>query len=102
MRRTAPRPLAAALGQFVGEAAPATLLARVQACWTEAVGAAIAAEAVPVAERAGTLTVECRSAVWASELDLLAPELVERLNAVLGTAAEAPVGRLRVRSARAR
>jgi predicted nucleic acid-binding Zn ribbon protein len=37
--------------------------------------ASVAAEAEPLSERAGTLTVTCRSAVWASELQLLAPDL---------------------------
>ena len=60
-------------------------------------GAAIAAEAAPVSERAGTVTFACRSAVWASELDLLAPDLLERLNAALGEAERAPVKALRFR-----
>ena len=102
MRRTAPRRLAAALAEAVGEAAPATLLARVQVCWAEVVGPAIAAEATPAAERSGTLTVECRSAVWAGELELLAPDLVARLNAALGTPGDPPLSRLRVRSTGAR
>ena len=102
MRRVAPRPLAAALADAVGQAAPATPLARVQACWAEAVGPAIAAEAAPVAERSGTLTVECRSAVWAGELELLAPDLVARLNAALAAGGDPPLSRLRVRSTAAR
>ncbi len=43
-------------------------------------GSAIAAEARPTAERGGILTVTCAAAVWAQELDLLAGELVPRLN----------------------
>jgi predicted nucleic acid-binding Zn ribbon protein len=91
MRRRGPRPLAAALAALGHEATPQTLLARVQAAWPEAVGAAIAAEAQPVAERAGTVTVACRSAAWASELTLLAPELVERLNGALGDPGDEPL-----------
>ena len=64
--------------------APKTLLASVQAVWAEACGAAIDAEAQPVAERDGTITVACRSATWAAELDLMQEELRERLDAALG------------------
>ena len=83
MRRRGPRPIGEALRQIGHEATPPTVLARVQAAWAEAVGEAIAAEAQPVSEHAGTLTVTCRSAAWASELELLAPELVEKLNGAL-------------------
>jgi predicted nucleic acid-binding Zn ribbon protein len=73
----------------VREWAPATPLAAVQRAWPEAVGPLVAAEAQPVAERSGVVTVACRSAVWASELDLMAPDLIERLNAALeGTAVQ--------------
>jgi hypothetical protein len=46
-------------------------------------GEAVAAEANPVSERAGLVTVACRSATWAQELDLLQSELLERLNAAI-------------------
>ncbi len=49
-----------------------------------ATGAAIAAAARPTAERDGILTVTCAAAVWAQELDLMAVELVQSLNAALG------------------
>jgi len=62
---------------------PATLLAEVQAVWADAVGAMIAAEATPVSERGGTVTVACSASVWAQELDLLSATLLERLNAHL-------------------
>ena len=42
-----------------------------QTAWAEAVGEAVAAEATPVSERDGVVTVACRSATWAQELDLL-------------------------------
>ena len=97
MRRAAPRPLAAALEGYTREAAPPTTLARVQACWTEVAGDVIAAEAVPVGERGRTLTFACGSAVWAGELELLAPDLLERLNAALGDPSGTLVKRLRFR-----
>ena len=69
---------------MTGEAAPATLLARVQGVWRGAAGEAVAAEAEPVSERAGVVTVRCASAVWAQELELLSGDLIERLNSALG------------------
>lgn len=73
-----------ALERVRDEAAPQTLLAEVQRAWPGAVGEAIAAEARPSAERAGVLTVSCSAAVWAQELDLMAPVILERLGQVLG------------------
>jgi len=69
---------------LVSRLAPRTLLAEVQRAWPAVVGETIAAEATPTADRAGTLTITCRSAVWAQELDLMGPELVVRLNTALG------------------
>ena len=98
MRRVGPRPLGQALGEVVAQAAPATLLARVQARWPDVAGLAISAEANPVAERGGTLTIECRSAVWAGELELLGPDLLRRLNEALGSAERPALTGLRVRA----
>ncbi|MBI5106089.1 MAG: DUF721 domain-containing protein [Solirubrobacterales bacterium] len=84
--RHAPRRLSLAIGSLADDLAPRTPLAEVQRVWPEVVGAAVAREATPIAERAGVLTVSCRSSVWAQELELMAPELVERLNAALGSA----------------
>jgi predicted nucleic acid-binding Zn ribbon protein len=83
--RRSPRPLASALGPLQVELAPDTLLADVQRAWSAAVGETIAAQAQPVAERGGVLTVACAASVWAQELDLMGPELVERLNSNLAT-----------------
>jgi predicted nucleic acid-binding Zn ribbon protein len=84
VRRPAPRPISQALESFTTVLAPASTLARTQSCWEAAVGRAVAAAARPVAERDGVLTVQCEAAVWAQELDLMAPELLARLNAALG------------------
>lgn len=84
MRRAAPRSLSAALDGLTSSLAPATTLARVQEVWERATGPAVAGAAHPVAEREGVLTVHCEAAVWAQELDLMAGELVPRLNAELG------------------
>lgn len=62
---------------------PDTLLAEVQRVWLDAVGPVIAAEAKPAKERAGVLTVSCSASVWAQELDLMAPTILDRLNAAI-------------------
>ena len=79
-----PRPLSTALQALTATLAPATTLARVQEIWEAAIGPAIASAARPTAERGGVLTVSCDAAVLAQELDLMAGELVLRLNAALG------------------
>jgi predicted nucleic acid-binding Zn ribbon protein len=56
----------------------------VQAAWAEAAGPAVAERAHPRAVRGGVVTVACRESVWAQELELLGPHVVERLNAILG------------------
>jgi predicted nucleic acid-binding Zn ribbon protein len=84
-RRRSPRTLGLALDRVRDELAPQTVLAEVQRVWTDAVGDAIAGDAQPTAERGGTLTVSCSAAVWAQELDLMAPAILDRLNQRLGT-----------------
>ena len=74
---------ATALRRAVATGAPRTPLAAVQSGWARAVGPAIAEQAEPVAERDGTVTVACRSATWAQELDLMQDSIRERLNEVL-------------------
>ncbi len=85
--RRAPRSLAPALEVLRDAVAPATLLAEIQRVWPEAVGPAIAAEAVPTKERGGVLTVSCSASVWSQELDLMAPAILARLNELLDGAA---------------
>jgi predicted nucleic acid-binding Zn ribbon protein len=87
-RRRAPRPAAAAFQAALGKAAPRTPLAAVQMAWAHAVGEQLSAVTRPVAERAGTVTVECAEAVWVQELDLMQERLLEGLRAELGN--EAP------------
>ncbi|HEY3830036.1 MAG TPA: DciA family protein [Solirubrobacteraceae bacterium] len=84
MSRQAPRSLAAALDGLTGELAPASTLGLVQMAWESAAGPAIAAAATPTTEREGVLTVTCSAAVWAQELELMAPTLLQRLNEALG------------------
>jgi predicted nucleic acid-binding Zn ribbon protein len=86
MSRTAPRSLSVALGDFTSGLAPTTTLGRVQEIWERTVGSAIALAAVPTSEHNGVLTVTCEASVWAQELDLMAEELIARLNSALGAA----------------
>jgi predicted nucleic acid-binding Zn ribbon protein len=95
MRRRAPRALALALAQVTAGLEPATLIARVQGCWADAVGEVVNSEAQPVSEREGVVTVACRSSVWAHELELLGPDLLEKLNVALG---DRPVAQLRFKA----
>ena len=85
-RRFGPRPASVALRGVLEKRAPKTLLAAVQAEWAPACGPAVAAEAQPVSEREGVVTVACRSATWAQELDLMQDALRSRLNEALGDA----------------
>jgi predicted nucleic acid-binding Zn ribbon protein len=87
MKRRAPRPLSLALEAVAAELEPATKLAPVQAAWSSVVGPVVAAHATPVGERAGVLEVVCDESVWAAELELMGPDLVDRLQAALGTRA---------------
>ena len=84
MRRLAPRRLGKALDAALLDARPDGLLAEVQSAWPAVAGAALAAAASPISERSGTVTVECESAVWAQELELLRPDLTRRLDEALG------------------
>jgi len=83
MRRHAPRPIGSALQALLPRLEPLTPLAAIQREWQGAVGEAVAREAQPVSVRDGVVTVGCRSGVWAQELDLMSPTLVEGLNRAL-------------------
>ena len=77
--RGEPHSLAQALEAVRSDVAPLTLLASVQEAWPEIAGAVVSAQAEPVTERDGVVTIACRSATWAQELDLMQVELLERL-----------------------
>ena len=99
MKRLAPRPLRLALERTTASAAPASLLASVQSVWAEVAGTAVAEEAEPVSERDGVVTIACRSAVWAQELELLGRDLEGRLGARLEGSAKGVKLRFRTASA---
>jgi predicted nucleic acid-binding Zn ribbon protein len=82
--RRSPRQLGFVVDRLRDELAPQTLLAEVQRAWPTAVGSDVAGHAQPTGERGGLLVVSCTASVWAQELDLLAPVIVERLNEALG------------------
>ena len=83
-KRRGPRELGHAISTLRRELVPRTLLAIVQEHWGEAVGPAVSEQAFPASEHGGTITVRCRSSVWASELSLLGEVLLERVNLSLG------------------
>jgi predicted nucleic acid-binding Zn ribbon protein len=85
-RSPAPRRIGELLGGFGDELAPETLLASVQMVWDEVVGDRIAAVSEVVEEREGVVTVECSTAVWAQELEMMGPRITARLGERLGGA----------------
>jgi predicted nucleic acid-binding Zn ribbon protein len=93
--RRAPRSISTALAELTSSLAPATTLARVQEVWEAAAGPAISSACKPVSERSGVLTVSCEAAVWAQELELMATDLIERVNTELG---EESISKLRCRT----
>ena len=99
MTRRAPRRIGELLADATGRLAPAGTRAEVQSCWDAVAGERLAARARPVAARDGELLLACEDAVWAAELDLLGPTLVDALNAALG---RPELTRIRVRADGAR
>jgi predicted nucleic acid-binding Zn ribbon protein len=85
-----------ALDVVMARVEPKTPLAKLQRVWPGAVGEALAPHATPTAMSGdGVVMVSCDAAVWAQEVDLLAYEVIQRLNAELGDGA---VRELRCRS----
>jgi len=94
-RRDDPQPVGAAIDGFLAEhgwrqrAAIGGAFGR----WAQIVGEELAAHAQPETYRDGELVVIADSTAWATQLQLLAAQLVRRLNAELG---EGTVRRVRV------
>jgi predicted nucleic acid-binding Zn ribbon protein len=81
-----PQPLDATLGRLVSDRGWELDL-RVQAMfgrWPDLVGAEVAAHATPESFADGRLVVRTDSTAWATQLRLLAPAVVRRLNEDLG------------------
>jgi len=83
-RSPSPKPIGRLARDFSATVAPQTPLAAIQAIWDEAVGERIAAVTEVVEEREGLVTVECSTAVWAQELELMAPRISARIADRLG------------------
>ncbi len=81
--RSSPRSMQDALAALADDLAPETLLGIIQRVWPGVVGPSIAAQAQPTGERGGVVTVSCAASVWAQELDLMAPQIISRLNEAL-------------------
>ena len=86
-RRRDPLPISDILGDFTAAAQPAGLLAQIQSAWPTAAGAMVSKWATPISERAGTVTFECSDSVVAHELEMMKPQLLEKLAAELPGAA---------------
>jgi predicted nucleic acid-binding Zn ribbon protein len=95
-RREDPQPLTAALDGLIGDQgwALAAATGSVFGRWAEIVGADLAAHTKPDAFADGELAVTADSTAWATQVRLLAPMLVKRLNAELG---DGSVRRVKVR-----
>ena len=95
-RREDPQPLASAIGGLLDtegwqqRAAMGSVFGR----WAEIVGADLAAHTRPGSFADGELAVTADSTAWATQVRLLAPMLVKRLNAELG---DGSVRRVKVR-----
>jgi predicted nucleic acid-binding Zn ribbon protein len=95
-RREDPQPLASAIGGLLDtrgwqqRAAMGSVFGR----WAEIVGADLAAHTKPDSFADGELAVTADSTAWATQVRLLAPVLVKRLNAELG---DGSVRRVKVR-----
>ncbi len=86
-RSPSPKPIGEILDTARIDLAPETTLATVQSVWNKIVGDRIAAVTEVVEEREGVVTIECSSAVWTQELDLMSPRINARLKEELGSSA---------------
>lgn len=92
MSEGAPKRLGSSLAKVVAARAPQTLLAEVQMAWPEVAGPQISANAEPVSERDGAVTIACATGPWSQELEMIGDTLLERLSGALG---EGRIERLR-------
>ena len=85
-RRDDPAPLGAAIDGLVAESGwdLAVATASVFSRWSQIVGPDLAAHTAPESLAGGELIVTADSTAWATQLRLLAADLVRRLNAELG------------------
>ena len=95
-RRDDPQPLNAAIGGLIDERgwALAAAVGSVFGRWAQIVGPELAAHTVPDGLADGELTISADSTAWATQVRLLAGQLVHRLNVELG---DGVVSRVKVR-----
>jgi predicted nucleic acid-binding Zn ribbon protein len=95
-RRDDPEPLNAAIGGLIDSRGwrEAAAVGSVFGRWAQIVGPDLAAHTRPDSLADGELTVTADSTAWATQVRLLAPQLVRRLNAELG---DGSVQRVKVR-----
>jgi predicted nucleic acid-binding Zn ribbon protein len=95
-RNDDPLPLAAAIEGLIGDSgwALAAATGSVFGRWAQIVGADLAAHTSPESLSEGELTISADSTAWATQVRLLAGQLVRRLNGELG---DGVVQRVRVR-----
>ncbi|MGH3276610.1 MAG: DUF721 domain-containing protein [Streptosporangiaceae bacterium] len=88
-RREDPQPLTAALAGLIGDQgwSQAAATGSVFGRWAQIVGTDLAAHTKPETLSDGELTVTADSTAWATQVRLLASQLVRRLNAELGDGA---------------
>lgn len=86
-RHRAPRDLASSLASVIAELGMTKRLREFEAVdiWDEVVGSHIAQVAHAERIDAGTLVVRVERATWRNELQFLKRELIDRINARLGT-----------------
>ncbi|WP_306828339.1 DciA family protein [Nakamurella flavida] len=91
-----PQPLAATIRSWVAQAGAAADLTRAQIFgrWPQVVGEDVAEHCTPVSLTDGELVVQAESTAWATQIRMLAPQLVRRINTELG---ERVVTRIRAR-----
>ncbi len=87
--RDDPSPLSAAISELVGEAGweLAVATGSVFGRWAQIVGPDLAAHTSPVGLTDGELVVSADSTAWATQVRLLASQLLRRVNAELGDGA---------------
>ena len=81
-----PQPLASTLRRWVDQAGVGADLTKAQIFgrWTEIVGADLALHCRPVSLSDGELVLQAESTAWATQLRMLAPALVKRINGEVG------------------
>ncbi len=83
-RSRSPKLIGDTLGRALDPVAPMTPLAELQRIWPSVVGPGIAEVTTVSKERDGTVTIECESTVWAHELEMMGPQLREKLRPLMG------------------